>query len=43
MKSLLELVAEAQKNLDANAAHDEFIELIEAQVWDATQLPYCLQ
>ena len=34
MKTLTELIAEAQSILDKIAAHDDFVALLEAGVWD---------
>ena len=34
MQSLIELIAEAQATLDKIAAHDSFVKLLEAGVWD---------
>ena len=34
MKSLIELLAEAQEILDKIAAHDDFVALLESEFWD---------
>lgn len=43
MKSLAELIVEAQQVLDEIAAHDSFVEILESELWEypETSLSQC--
>ncbi len=43
MKSLIELIIEAQETLDQIAAHNGFVEILESELWEypATSLSQC--
>ncbi len=43
MKSLIELITTAQEILDKIAAHDDFITILESELWEypATSLSQC--
>ena len=48
MKTLIELIGEAQQILDKIAAHDDFVKILESELWDypvtsLTQVRECLE
>ena len=41
MKTLLELIVEGQQILDKIAAHDDFVALLENELWDDPTITLC--
>ena len=43
MKTLIELISEAQATLDKIAAHDDFVQILESELWEypSTSLIQC--